>query len=154
MLTHHGLLKRLELVFFKSPIGEHLALPKKKSAEKPCFLSDRSKGPYGFSPPVQKARGKRLRGGPQSLLELLELSEPSCRFRWVLHVLLSPKKGRHLALSRKGSAEKPCFHSDRSKGSRSSSSPVQIILEVLWVLHVLIPPIPHGKARRLRCLQN
>ena len=36
--------------------GEHLALQKKGSAEKPCLLSDCSKGSRGSSPPVQKAR--------------------------------------------------------------------------------------------------
>ena len=34
--------------------------------------------------------------------------------------------GQHLALSYKGFAEKPCFRLDRSRGSRGSSSPVQM----------------------------
>ena len=37
----------------------------KESAERPCFLSDRSNGSRGSSPPVQKARGERLKGDPQ-----------------------------------------------------------------------------------------
>jgi len=36
------------------------------SAERPCFLLDRSQGPQGSSPPVQMARGEWLKGGPQS----------------------------------------------------------------------------------------
>jgi len=31
----------------------------------PCFLSDRSEGAQGSSPPVQKARGERIKGDPQ-----------------------------------------------------------------------------------------
>ena len=35
------------------------------SIRKPCFLLSRSKGPHGSSYPVQKARGERLKDGPQ-----------------------------------------------------------------------------------------
>ena len=49
------------LQVFNAPnIGEHLALPQKISAEKPCFLSDCSKGSQGSSPSVHMAGGPTL----------------------------------------------------------------------------------------------
>ena len=57
----------LQVLSLISPnIGEHLAFSQKESAGKLCFLSIRSKEIQRFSHPVQKVRGDRLKGGPQS----------------------------------------------------------------------------------------
>jgi hypothetical protein len=58
-----GIVQALEVLqVLNTPnIGQHRALPPKRSAEKRCILSDRSKGSRGSSPSVRKALGDELK---------------------------------------------------------------------------------------------